>query len=81
MAAFIAQQHRRMAMRKTIAAALWAAALALAVTPMAFAKGTTHRTSHASAKSGFSGSSAPPGWSHGRKTGWGGGNMPPGLRR
>ena len=67
-------------MRKTIAAALWAAALALAVSPMAVAK-DTHRRATESAKSGFSGTSTPPGWSHGKKEGWGGHNMPPGLRR
>jgi hypothetical protein len=70
-----------MAMRKTITAALWAAALALAVSPMALAKDSTHRTSRESAKSGVSGGSTPPGWSHGKKTGWGGHDTPPGLRR
>jgi hypothetical protein len=30
---------------------------------------------------GFAGASTPPGWSHGRKTGWRGGTMPPGLAK
>lgn len=33
---------------------------------------------------GYSGggySGGPPGWSHGRKTGWGGGGLPPGLAK
>ncbi len=68
-------------MRKTVAAALWAAALALAVSPLALAKDTDHRSTHEGAKSGFSGSSTPPGWSHGNKEGWGGHDMPPGLRK
>jgi hypothetical protein len=68
-------------MPKTIAAVLWAAVLALAVSPMALAKDNGHRTSHDSAKKGFEGNSTPPGWSHGKKEGWGGGHEPPGLRR
>ncbi len=68
-------------MRKPIVAVLWAAALALAASPMAIAKDTSHRKSTESAKSGVSGTSTPPGWSHGEKTGWGGHDTPPGQRR
>ncbi len=67
-------------MRKTIAAVLWAAALALALSPAAFAKGG-HRHAASGGRAGVAGSSAPPGWSHGEKVGWGGYHMPPGLRR
>ena len=79
-------------MRKSILAAAAIAALVLSRGLPAFAKGHAGSGHHVSSHH-FSGHNAtrvargtsdnhvPPGWSHGRKVGWGKGHEPPGLAR
>jgi hypothetical protein len=75
-------------MRKSILAMAAIAALALSPGLPAYAKGHAsgghhvsghHFTRTAGGDRNDRDHHVPPGWSHGRKVGWGGGHMPPGL--
>lgn len=59
-----------------------ALAVGVTITPSnAFAKGFGHDGNHADRDHDRGGHATPPGWSHGKKTGWRGGDEPPGLAK